>query len=174
MTEIQELIRCRIQSRLDDIGKSVSKAPVDAGLSRSAIRDILSGKSASPSVDTLVAIARSLDCSVSYLIGEGVLDQPGTLPQKDVAERLSAMEAIIAEMRSSLNIKTGTKSVSLKEWLKKNGITQSDFAEAVGIHFVHMNKFVNRKKRPGVNLIERIEKATGGEVNFESWREVSP
>jgi len=93
---------------------------------------------------------------------------------KDVAERLSAIEAIIVEMRSSLNIKTDSKSVALKEWLKKNGITQSDFAEAVGIHFVHMNKFVNRKKRPGVHLIERIEKATGGEVNFESWREVSP
>ncbi len=173
MTNLQAVICHRIQARLDATGKSVSKASLDAGLSRTAVRDILTGKSSSPSIDTLAAIARSLGCSVSYLIDEGdAARQPG-LPTEELAQRLNAMESMIAEIRSTLGISPEKKAVPLKEWLKRNGVTQSEFADAVGIHWVHMNKFVNRKKRPGVHLIERIEKATGGEVNFDSWRDIA-
>jgi transcriptional regulator with XRE-family HTH domain len=66
--------RCTLSARLLDrinaAGTNPSRLSEDAGLGRTAVRDILSGKSNSPSVDTIVALAQVLGCSVAYLIGE--------------------------------------------------------------------------------------------------------
>lgn len=60
----------RIQERLGACNTNVSRASIATGFGRQYIRDILVGKSKSPSVDGLAAIAEVLGCSVSYLIGE--------------------------------------------------------------------------------------------------------
>lgn len=61
----------RILSRLDDIGKSSARASMEAGLSESAIRDIVSGKSKSPTLATLTALCGPLECDLGYLVGIG-------------------------------------------------------------------------------------------------------
>lgn len=59
----------RIRARLAATGKSASAVSLEAGLSRSAIRDILNGKAGSPRFDTLVKLASPLGCTVAYLTG---------------------------------------------------------------------------------------------------------
>lgn len=63
----------RIVAKLDEIGKPSSRASIEAGLSDSAIRDIVSGKSKSPTIATLEALCGPLDCSLGYLVG---IDEP--------------------------------------------------------------------------------------------------
>lgn len=59
-----------IRRRIDALELSPKKASLDAGLNETAIKDILSGKSANPKNDTLAKIARRLGCTVADLTGE--------------------------------------------------------------------------------------------------------
>lgn len=60
----------RILSRLDEVGLTASRASEEAGLSKTAVRDIVTGKSKSPTIGTLTALCGPLECDVSYLTGE--------------------------------------------------------------------------------------------------------
>lgn len=62
-------LNSRILARLDAVGKSPSVASVNAGLSSGAIRDILTGRSKSPTVATLEALCGPLECSLAFLVG---------------------------------------------------------------------------------------------------------
>jgi len=64
-TTLQE----RIRERLKAVGKSASAASVEAGLGNTAIRDILSGKTKSPQLATLIKLAGPLECTIEYLTG---------------------------------------------------------------------------------------------------------
>lgn len=57
----------RIQERLTALGMSESSASKAAGLSRASVAAILAGKSISPRVATLAALAPVLQCSLAYL-----------------------------------------------------------------------------------------------------------
>ncbi|MCK1733922.1 helix-turn-helix transcriptional regulator [Bradyrhizobium sp. 138] len=72
----------RIQERLDLLGKSASAASLEAGLGRSALQDILTGKSQNPRLDTLRKLTEPLECSLSYLTG----DPPGRLAEAPAIE----------------------------------------------------------------------------------------
>jgi len=67
---IMSEIAKRIQDRLDFLGKSASAASLEAGLGRSALQDILTGKSQNPRLDTLRKLTVPLECSLSYLSGD--------------------------------------------------------------------------------------------------------
>jgi hypothetical protein len=60
----------RISERLVALDKNPSSAALEAGLGRSAVRDILAGKARKPQAETIAALARVLQCSVAYLLGE--------------------------------------------------------------------------------------------------------
>src|SRR5690606_37761941 len=64
----------RIQSRIDALGKNPSAVSLEAGLSRSAVRDILSGKVRHSRIDTLKSLTGPLECTLDYLTGE--TDEP--------------------------------------------------------------------------------------------------
>ncbi|MGB3418747.1 MAG: helix-turn-helix transcriptional regulator [Mesorhizobium sp.] len=64
----------RIKERLNALGKSASAASMEAGLGKTAIRDILSGRAKSPQLATLVKLATPLDCTLAYLTGDS--DKP--------------------------------------------------------------------------------------------------
>ena len=64
------LIKQRIEMRLAQIGMSASALEQKAGLSSGAVRSILLGRSSNPTINTLTAIARVLDCSISDLAEE--------------------------------------------------------------------------------------------------------
>lgn len=83
----------RIQERLDLLGKSASAASLEAGLGRSALQDILTGKSQNPRLDTLRKLTGPLECALSYLTG----DPPGRLaeaPAIEWGEQLNEGESV--------------------------------------------------------------------------------
>jgi transcriptional regulator with XRE-family HTH domain len=69
----------RIQARLTELGKNASAVALEAGLSRSAVLDILRGKAANPRLDTLQKLTGPLECSLEYLAGADT--DPGASPQ---------------------------------------------------------------------------------------------
>jgi transcriptional regulator with XRE-family HTH domain len=64
-----ENLRSRIQERLVATEQSSQGAALKAGLSRDFVRDLLSGKSRHPRADTLMKLARALECDPGYLLG---------------------------------------------------------------------------------------------------------
>ena len=109
----------RIAERLEALGKSASAASMQAGLGRSSIRDILSGKAKNPRIDTLRNLAGPLQCSIEYLLGESdVLD--GTLLPRVPGDG-RAVSAVL--MDSAWVIEFGVfRSPSLS--LKKRGLNR--------------------------------------------------
>lgn len=57
----------RIHKRLEVTGKSVRKAALDAGLSETALKDLLANKKQSPKIDTLQKLAASLETDPAWL-----------------------------------------------------------------------------------------------------------
>jgi transcriptional regulator with XRE-family HTH domain len=66
---VTEALKERIKERMEKLGKNPSSVALDAGLSRSAVRDILSGKAKNPGIITIHQIADALECSYNYLMG---------------------------------------------------------------------------------------------------------
>ncbi|WP_208153364.1 helix-turn-helix transcriptional regulator [Sinorhizobium medicae] len=66
---MNETLKTRIRERMTSLGMNPSSVALEAGLSRSAVRDILSGKAKNPGMMTVHAIARVLKCSDNYLMG---------------------------------------------------------------------------------------------------------
>jgi transcriptional regulator with XRE-family HTH domain len=60
----------RIQLRLDALGTNPGAVSDAVGTNRSLVRDILNGKSRSPSLDTIKALCGPLECSLSFLAGD--------------------------------------------------------------------------------------------------------
>jgi transcriptional regulator with XRE-family HTH domain len=83
-TDMENGVSSRIQVRLRDLGINATHAALKAGLGKTAVRDIIAGKSKSPSADTLSKLAVVLQCSVGYLVGE--LDVPGRIDEIEMLE----------------------------------------------------------------------------------------
>lgn len=60
----------RVKSRVSALDTNISRVSLEMGLGRQYLRDVLSGKSKSPSIDGAIRAAAVLQCSVAYLIGE--------------------------------------------------------------------------------------------------------
>lgn len=61
------LVVQRIKNRMESVRLTVSDLEKRAGLSLSSVRNILNGRSKNPSYDTIVAIAKELNCSLDEL-----------------------------------------------------------------------------------------------------------
>lgn len=59
----------RVEARVKALGITPSAAGDLAGLDRSLVRFLISGRTNNPRMDTLVKLARALDCSLDYLFG---------------------------------------------------------------------------------------------------------
>lgn len=57
----------RIRERLEATGKSVRKAALDAGLSETALKDLLANEKQWPKLDTLQKLAASLETDPAWL-----------------------------------------------------------------------------------------------------------
>lgn len=60
----------RIQMRLKALGISARAASLKSGYGPDVIRTIFDGRTESPRGETVMALARALECSTSYLLGE--------------------------------------------------------------------------------------------------------
>ena len=67
----------RIRERLSVVGKTAAGASLEAGLSRDAIRNILRGLSMNATTNTMMRLAKVLDCSIEYLAGLDPNSGPG-------------------------------------------------------------------------------------------------
>lgn len=70
MTLASETVRIRLRALIESRGKSMGEVSERAGLSRTAIRDIMNGRAKSPGIDTLQAIAKALNVSLPELFVE--------------------------------------------------------------------------------------------------------
>ena len=59
----------RISTRIEYLETNPSNVALEAGLGRSAVRDILVGKVENPRIDTLRKLTGPLSCSLDYLTG---------------------------------------------------------------------------------------------------------
>jgi len=59
--------------------------------------------------------------------------------------------------------------VKLKTWLKKNKMTQAQFAKLVGCDQPHVSDLMNGKVTPGVRTIIKIAEATDNDVTYDDW-----
>lgn len=66
---MNEKLKERILERMTALEMNPSSVALEAGLSRSAVRDILSGKAKNPGMHTIHSIARVLKCTDDYLMG---------------------------------------------------------------------------------------------------------
>ncbi|POR42538.1 LexA family transcriptional regulator [Methylobacterium sp. V23] len=77
----------RIQERLEATGKSVRKAALDAGLSETALKDLLANPKQFPKLDTMQKLAESLGADPAWLAygvsGDIVKAQEETAEQED-------------------------------------------------------------------------------------------
>lgn len=67
---MNKALAIEIQKKIDNQRLSVNALEKEAGLKPQAIRNILLGKSKNPGAETLLAISKVLNCSVSELLGE--------------------------------------------------------------------------------------------------------
>jgi hypothetical protein len=79
----------RLKERIEACNTNISRASLEMGFGRQILRDIINGRSKSPSIAVVEAAARVLDCSVSYLVGE--TDEPNT-PQSSQTGRGKMVE----------------------------------------------------------------------------------
>lgn len=61
----------------------------------------------------------------------------------------------------------------LEKFLADSGMSKSEFARQIGCSPGRVSQLLNDfpKERPGRDLIQRIETATGGKVTFKDWFE---
>lgn len=64
-----------IQMKLNQQKISISEFERSAGLKRSAVANILTGKSKNPTIEVVISIAKRLGCTVEDLIGSGESDK---------------------------------------------------------------------------------------------------
>ena len=99
-----------IQTKLDEQKMSVSEFERLAGLKRSAVSNILSGKSKNPTLEVVMSIANRLGCSIEELIDSGVPANKATrsinVNPKDPEEGLLFFETgdLLLNKLKSLNL----------------------------------------------------------------------
>jgi transcriptional regulator with XRE-family HTH domain len=74
MTKIKPSLNDKLKEKLSETGLSVNALEKRAGLKRSAVQNILHGKSKKPSAEILYAISKVLGCSVHDLLAHPTTD----------------------------------------------------------------------------------------------------
>lgn len=59
----------------------------------------------------------------------------------------------------------------LRQYLKREGITQVAFASTIDVTEPYLSQIVNGRRTPGMAVARRIKRATGGEVGFDALLE---
>jgi len=102
----------RLQERLDTLGMNPAQASRLAGLSRDTIRNIMRGQSKNARSDTISALARILQCSVPYLLGEEAFD---AYARVDSADRITSVRwlTVLHEIGAGYWIQAGEPVVPI-------------------------------------------------------------
>ena len=57
----------------------------------------------------------------------------------------------------------------LRVWLATQGKTLSEFAAEIGASQSYLSECITKRKRPSLDFIDRIKKATGGAITAEHF-----
>jgi len=86
----------RIRERLDVTGKSVRRASLDAGMSETALKDLLANPKQYPKLDTIEKLAESLEADPAWLafgVGDDVRKA-----KEETAERVGQLMPVLGEV----------------------------------------------------------------------------
>lgn len=61
--------------------------------------------------------------------------------------------------------------MKFRAWFESSGLSQTQFAKKVNVTQSAVSHLLKGRKSPSLDLILRIEKATGGKVKPNDWRE---
>ncbi len=59
--------------------------------------------------------------------------------------------------------------MKLETYLKTKSITRTDFAGLIGTTQASVSRYVSGERRPSIEMIDKIEKATRGKVKMRDW-----
>lgn len=59
--------------------------------------------------------------------------------------------------------------MKLETYLKTKSITRTDFAGLIGTTQASVSRYVSGERRPSIEMIDKIEKATKGKVKMRDW-----
>ena len=64
-----DVLRNKIRSKIEEKNLSVRQAAISSGISSGTLQNFLTGVTKSPTLDTIAALAKTLDCDLRELIG---------------------------------------------------------------------------------------------------------
>ncbi len=105
---------------------------LQAGLNPTAVRDMLSGRARNPRYDTLQAIAKVLDTTPAYLMGDAVTRRElhnGSIAEPDQLELLTEIIARLQETAESMRRKLTAKELASMTTTLYRQIIVSDDAQ---------------------------------------------
>lgn len=79
MQKMESSLQKRVKTRMDELGLNAYQTAKSAGLGDSFVRDILRGKTRSPSAENLAKLANALNTTTEYLIGTPAPDNVDTV-----------------------------------------------------------------------------------------------
>ena len=59
--------------------------------------------------------------------------------------------------------------MKLKDWLSNNHISQKQFADALCVSNVTVNRWINGQRIPSVHMIIKIEEISKSDVGLRDW-----
>lgn len=59
--------------------------------------------------------------------------------------------------------------ITLRDWVASEGLTQEQAAERINVHPITLNRWLNGKAMPQPKVMRRIQSATGGQVQPNSF-----
>lgn len=90
-----------LQRLLDERGMNPRQLSMQAGLNPTAVRDMLSGRVRSPRYDTLQAIAKVLETTPAWLMGDAVTRHDLRQSNRSEHARLELLTEIIARLQET-------------------------------------------------------------------------
>lgn len=67
------------------------------------------------------------------------------------------------------NSRMNKAAFTLSAWLRDNEVSQSVFAERIGISRATLSRIINGRQQPSVGVAISIENATDGHVDVKGW-----
>lgn len=64
--------------------------------------------------------------------------------------------------------------MKLGAWLKQEGKSQAQFAKEIGTDQGNVSEWVHGKVQPSLATVVKVEKLTGGAVDFKDWVTAEP
>lgn len=132
---MKNVLNQKLKQKLDESGLSVHALEKKAGLKRSAVQNILHGRSKKPSAEILFAISKVFGCSIRELLDKNSPSVRYEGSQPLLTENPAPQESLIAANPDKpLNIELYVKATKTAEKLFKK--FSSSYNEAIALRYI--------------------------------------